>query len=63
MNVLPLDLESQSLKIAKGFWAFVATWVPLTAVTVGIYLALSRYHRRSGRARSGQWASKEAGSV
>ncbi|KAL8732313.1 MAG: hypothetical protein Q9181_004015 [Wetmoreana brouardii] len=63
MNVLPFDSERQKLTVAKGFWTFVATWLPLTAITIAIYIAVLWYYRRAARQKSGHWARKEAEEV
>ncbi|KAL8626258.1 hypothetical protein Q9189_008063 [Teloschistes chrysophthalmus] len=43
-----------------GFWIFVATWLPLTAITVGIYAALLWIQRRSVRQQRRHWSRDEA---
>ncbi|KAI4194235.1 MAG: hypothetical protein LQ350_007881 [Teloschistes chrysophthalmus] len=63
MNILPLDPQRQEITIAKGFWFFVATWLPLTAITVGIYAALLWYQRRSSRQQRQHHSRSEVDSV
>lgn len=52
MNVLPFDLEKRRVAITGGLWAFVAMWLPLTAITVGVYLGLGRWNRQGMKGRS-----------
>jgi len=54
MNFFAFDSTSQSIAIGTNFWIFVATWLPLTAITVAVYiLTLWFVARRKGK--PGHW--------
>jgi len=50
--------ESGGLAIGRNFWYFVATWLPLTFLTIAIYI-LVIWQRRKGA--SGQKAKPSQG--
>ena len=45
MNLFLYSPTSRSLIIAKNFWLYFATWLPLTALTVICYLLMKAYHK------------------
>lgn len=50
MNFFVFDAESRGLAMGANFWVFVATWLPLTGITVLIYiLTLWLDARRKGK--------------
>jgi Mg2+ and Co2+ transporter CorA len=54
MNFFVFDTTSQNIAIANDFWIFVATWLPLTAITVAVYIGTLWFvARRKGK--QGRW--------
>lgn len=47
MNFFVFDSTHRRIVIANDFWVFLATWLPLTLVTVAIYLFIVWYDARS----------------
>jgi hypothetical protein len=40
MNFFIFNPESKRLEISPDFWLFIATWLPLTIITGGIYMLI-----------------------
>jgi hypothetical protein len=40
MNFFLFDPKSRQLVISPDFWMFIATWLPLTLLTGGIYVLI-----------------------
>lgn len=56
MNFFVFDTNAQGLVMGDNFWIFTATWLPLTAITVAVYvLTLWFDARRKGKPSPWQW--------
>jgi hypothetical protein len=42
MNLFVFDIATHKVQVSKEFWIYVATFVPLTMLTLGIWFILSR---------------------
>ena len=59
MNFFVFDTDSRTISIANDFWIFVATWLPLTLLTVAIYgLTVLSSSRAKGRKFPWPWRAK-----
>jgi len=59
MNFFVFDTDSQSILIGRDFWVFVATWLPLTFITAGIFiLTLWLDARRKGKRFPWPWTRR-----
>jgi hypothetical protein len=57
MNFFVFDANSNALAMGDNFWVFTATWLPLTAITVAVYvLTLWLDARRKGKPSPWRWA-------
>jgi hypothetical protein len=46
MNLFVYDQATHNVQVSKEFWIYVATVVPLTMLTLGIWFFLSRSAKR-----------------
>jgi hypothetical protein len=46
MNLFVYNQETHKTQVSKEFWIYVATFVPLTMLTLGIWFYLSRSAKR-----------------
>ncbi len=57
MNFFVFDPDTRNIVIGDDFWVYVVTWLPLTAVTIAIYiLTLWLTARRKGKPFRWPWA-------
>jgi len=49
MNFFLFDQETKKLQVSPDFWIFVATWIPLTLITGGIYMLILFFDSRIKR--------------
>jgi len=59
MNFFAFDTVSKNIIIARDFWIFIATWLPLTLITGALYMAVLYFDRRAkGKQIRWPWTSK-----
>lgn len=46
MNFFTFDTDQNRIIVADNFWLFLTSWLPLTLLTGGIYLALTWFNDR-----------------
>lgn len=49
MNFFAFNQQNRQFVIAKEFWIYVVTWLPLTFFTLVAYLMLKEFHETGGR--------------
>ena len=57
MNFFGFNSISRRIVIGKDFWIFVATWLPLTIITISIYLfVIYMDFRKKGKKVKWPWS-------
>ena len=51
MNLFVFNQDTNKLVVAQDFWIYVATWIPLTAVTFVLYGLVVSLHEPPGKSR------------
>lgn len=49
MNFFAFSQTNRKFMIADNFWIYVATWLPLTLLTLLAYLMLKEFHEFNGK--------------
>ncbi|KAF2097250.1 hypothetical protein NA57DRAFT_77504 [Rhizodiscina lignyota] len=55
MNFFGFDAIHRRIVIANDFWIFIATWIPLTLITIGLYLFVVWMNPRTKGKRGAHW--------
>lgn len=45
MNFFVFNEQTREIVIARDFWIFIATWLPLTLITMGVYVLIVYFDR------------------
>ncbi|QDS67852.1 hypothetical protein FKW77_007579 [Venturia effusa] len=63
MNFFGFDTKTRQITIGNDFWIFIATWLPLTLMTVAVYLFVLFLNRRKKTRKQFEWPWRQAAAI